>query len=358
MRFSCFLRIFAPLNDKGDKAMIKWKNNIELFAVLALIVSAIPFASCSNDRTPVPQPVTRLDRVMARYGSMDSMTRVNVLDSLRPEIVALMQVLEVDTVTDETVMAWALSYPVAVFSPLADSAFQNLDTFEAELGGILQRAEDAGLKLPQRRYVAVTWGRSESIVFNDSIALIALNHYLGPDSPSYYGWPEYRRRNKRPDMMGLDMAEALVGTAYPYAPAAGRNNVLSRMLYEGALTEAKLRLTPNADQRRALGFTRQQMADLQTNCELIWKKMVTEKMLYSTDETLMDRLFSALPYSTPISRYAPGRTARYTGHEIVRSYLAKHPDTSLATLLSPDWYCDPATLREAAYTPKAESKQN
>lgn len=324
--------------------------------VIALMFSVMATVSCGRDNDGDSRvPVTRLDRVIARYGSMDSVERQAVLDSLRPEITALMQVLEVDTVDDNTVMAWALSYPVAVFSPLADSAFQNLDDFEVALGTVLDRAAESGLDLPHRRYVAVTWGRSESIVFNDSIALIALNHYLGSDSPSYRGWPEYRRRNKRPDMMAVDMAEALVGTAYPYTPTPGNDNVLSRMLYEGAMTEAKMRLVPGITLSRALGFTEKQLADVQTNCELIWKKLVSEKMLYSTDETLMDKLFSLLPYSTPISRYAPGRTARYTGYEIVTSYLERHPDTSLATLLSPAWYSNPASLREAAYTPKAPS---
>lgn len=322
-----------------------------LFLLAAIILFGA--TSCTKHQNSNSVPITRLDRVIAEYNSLSDEQRHDVAIKYQPELTALMQVLEIDSVaTDGDIALWASSFPVEKFSPMADTAFTNLDNLELNLGYILEQANKQGLTLPQRRYVAVVWGRAESIVFNDSIALIALNHYLGPDSPAYQGWDEYRKVNKRPDMIPYDLAEALVAIQYPYSPIDGHDNVMARMLYEGVMTEAKMRLVPDATLPAAMGFTNEQFKDLQENREFIWNKLNSEQMLYSSDEALMDRLFKPLPFSTPISNAAPGRTVRFTGHEIIRYYLKNNPGTTLEQMLKPEFYSSPETLRKSQYVPK------
>lgn len=127
--------------------------------------------------------------------------------------------------------------------------------------------------------------------------------------------------------------------------------LLNRMLYEGALVYAKTRLVPDADVTLALGFTPEQMRDVVANEEFAWNKIVSGKMLYSTDPELHDRLFNLLPNSAPISPQAPGRALRYIALQIVRAYVDGHKDVTLDFLLSPAFYNAPNTLREAGYTP-------
>lgn len=269
---------------------------------LALVTVSIITASCSHRADEsAGVDVLRLDSIFTVYPSLDSASRAGVIAAYRPELTAFMEVLEADTLSDRTMMAWSQSLPAQIFGPMTDSLFVSLDDFEGGLGKILFRADREGLHIPVRRYCAVAWGRSEAVLFNKETVFIALNHYLGPDSPAYEDWPAYRRQNKRPEMMPYDIAEALVATACPYAPSEGHDNVLSRMIYEGALTEAKIRLVPDARTAPAMGFTDRQYKDITDNRGLIWQKMVSEKMLYSTDEDLKDRLFALLPHSTPIS---------------------------------------------------------
>lgn len=321
---------------------------------VAAVTMSVVTASCSHaEDEGAKVNVLRLDSIFTVYPTLDSASRADVIAGHRPELTAFMEVLEADTLSDRMMMAWSQSLPAQIFGPMTDSAFVSLEDFEVRLGKILHRAGKEGLKIPVRRYCAVAWGRSEAVLFNGETVFIALNHYLGPDSPAYGDWPAYRRQNKRPEMMSYDIAEALVGTAYPYTAQEGQGNVLGRMIYEGALTEAKMRLVPDAMPAQAMGFTDRQLKDITDNRQLIWQKMVGEKMLYSTDEDLMDRLFALLPHSTPISPSAPGRTARFIGYEIVRSYLDKNPDTPLSTLLSPDFYNSSETLRASGYTPAA-----
>ena len=51
----------------------------------------------------------------------------------------------------------------------------------------------------------------------------------------------------------------------------------------------------------------------------------------------------------------PGRALRYIGLQIVRSYVNGHKDVKLEYLLSPAFYNNANTLRDAAYTPAKSS---
>lgn len=322
------------------------------FKTLTFICLAIAAVSvgCQRGDGDKPIAVTRLDRAMAQYRLQDSVSRVAMRDSLAPELASLARVLEFEGTGDDDFGQWSASLPVAMFSPLADSVFQNLDDLERQLPAMMRVAGDEGLDLHERRFAAVVWGRDKSIVVDDTVMLIALNHYLGADSKAYDGWPTYRRVNKRPEMLPYDVAEAAVATRHPYD--ADAPTVLSRMLYEGALTEAKMRMVPDANLPDALGMTAAELADVASNREFIWNKMVGGQMLYSTDQGLIDRLFGQVPFATPIHQGAPARTARAIGYEIVRSYVDGHPDVTLAELLRPEFYAAPQTLTEAKYNPK------
>lgn len=354
-----------------------------IFSFLLVALTTATLVSCSDDsKTPDRvQKIARLDRMTYAYPKMDAARRSSLRDSLAPELSALVKVMELDsTANDEAILAWSDTQPVKIFSPLVDKAFPTLDSLEHTLGGIVGNAGDNGLKIPRYRFATVVWGKPKSIVFADSVALIALNHYLGSDSPAYANWPLYIRQQKRPELLPYDIAEAMVATAYPYKPsdahkAKPRQEVetdpydestaddipdmviepdgmlLNRMLYEGALVYAKTRLVPDADVTLALGFTPEQMRDVVANEEFAWNKIVSGKMLYSTDPELHDRLFNLLPNSAPISPQAPGRALRYIALQIVRAYVDGHKDVTLDFLLSPAFYNAPNTLREAGYTP-------
>ncbi len=323
---------------------------LKYLPLAALIATSV--VSCDkvkSDGTPVE--ISRLDHTLYEYKDLDSLQRANVLRDRCAEITALSQVLEFDTLSDETVKAWSNSLPVDMFSPMADTAFTDIAPYEQQLGTTLANAKKGKFKLPKRHYTAVVWGRPESIVFNDSIALIALNHYLGENSPAYEHWPQYKRMLKRKDMLIYDIAEAVIGTSYPFDPKEGENTVLSHILYEGAMAYVKMQIIPDATLANALGLSEAQVRDTESNLQYMWSKLAAEQMLYSTDTDLIERLFVQLPYSSPISPSAPGRCVRLLGYQIVQSYMKNHKGTILEYLLTPAFYSSRETLVDAKYAP-------
>ena len=328
------------------------------WALMALTMITATGCQKSQESTPTAdEEILRLDQVAYDYADMDSAERAEIRATLGGPLKAYMEVVNQDTAAtadDVTLLAWSESTPVEMFVEATDTLYEDMSAYEKELGAMLAKSSELGLKIPRHTYAAVVWGRPESMILNVSVMLVALNHYLGAEHPAYEHWPEYMRQNKEPEALAYDIAEAEIGLAYPYNAPAEKNTVLSRMLYEGALAYAKTQVIKDAKAGLALGFTDRQMADLAENEAFMWKKLATGQMLYSTDAELHDRLFRPAPTTTAISPQAPGRAVRYTGLRIVESYVKANPDATLPFLLSPEFYANPQSLAKAKYQMRNE----
>lgn len=317
----------------------------------AVIISAFSACSARDKETYAPQPVADVASVMYDYRSLPSDTRDSLVARYRPEITAFMKTVSEDSVDNILLESWSASMPVAVFTPAVDSVYSTLSNLEEMLGYTLGKASALGLNLPKRRYAAVVYGRPESVLFVDSVMLVALNHYLGADYPGYSHWPVYMRLGKSPENMPYDIAEALVATSYPYSATGDDNTLLAAMLYQGALAHARRSLVREGRPGTALGYDDLRMKKLHEEEGAIWRSLVENKLLYTTSEREIDRMTAPSPYVMIAGTQWPSRAGRYIGYRIVESYLSNNPDTPLSFFLSPDFYLSSDVLQRARYNP-------
>ena len=321
------------------------------FGAFALVFILL-FSACSDKKEKIvgePMPIVRLDRDYATYPTLSAAEQSSLFERDSTMFAAQMQVMGIDNAARDEMESFCSSDVVAMFAPAVAKVFPDMKTEEQALGNIVVRAGEQGIALPSRKYAAIVWGLPQSMVVNGDKMYIALNHYLGADHPAYEGWPEYQRRLKRRDMIPYDMAEALLAIERPYSPTDGNDNVLSRLLYEGALVHAKMQLIDNPSLANAIGVTQAQLDDMMPNRSFMWKRLITDDMLHSSDANVMDQLFSPAPATSIISPDAPGRAVRLIGYEIVDFWLKKNPEAKISDLLSPSFYSNPATLNQAEY---------
>ena len=295
-----------------------------------------------SDAAIPPVHIIRLDKTIESFPTLDSLDRTKTIRENYTEILWYGKILgpETDTVLPSNVLAWAGLPATESFMPLVDKIYGNLSDEEASFAKIVATAKINNLVLPAENLVTVVWSNPKSIIIVDSIntAYLALNHYLGSESPAYSDWAYYRRKLKNREMIPVDIAESLLAISYPYKNEEENNTVLSRLLYEGSLAIAKEAMVPDASLASVLGFTESEMEDIIKNEDFIRKQLIDGKLLYSSDDKVKSNLFEPSPASTMISSDAPGRAIRYIGYRIVREYLKTNPETSLSYLLSPDFY--------------------
>lgn len=327
------------------------KNSIttKLFNAVAIILL---LGACSKSPQQSGTRIIRLDKEVATYKDLAAKDKEQHLDSLYPYIAGYMQIIGLDSIDIPALNALSQSNMIAMFAPSVDSVFSDNDKYLADIAMTDKFLENLSDSLPRCAYATVIWGKDKSIIVNDTVMYIALNHYLGSDHEAYSNWPEYKRINKRPDMLPYDVMETRLALAMPYAANKAKNTLLSNMVYEGALAYIKFKLIPDARLCNALGFSQEQLDDIIKNESLMWKRLVSGQMLYSTDAILLQNLLNPAPSSSMISPDAPGRAVRYIGYKIVDSYMAKYPDTALGTLLKPSFYTDKDILRKAWYSGK------
>ncbi len=317
---------------------------------IALILSlAFAATACSKPDRARPQPIMRVDLTLASFASYSNEQRLAVLDSMGPEIQTMMSVVGVRDVTDSVLVAWSESSVVRMFQPPVDSVFSDIRPLEQIVGDIMDNASKEGINLPPLTFASVVWGNRRPMVRADSIVLIALNHYLGADFPGYSGWQEYRRAVKTPDMIPYDLAGVLAATQYPMTDR--EPTLLSWMLYEGALVEARMRLVHDASLAKALGYSPQQLEYVETNLKKMWEEMRLLRIVYDTDPLTIDKYIAQAPSTPLLQGTTPGRVGCYIGYCIVRAYLSKHPETSLSQMLSADFYASASTLIASGFNP-------
>lgn len=303
-----------------------------------------------NELQYSPAEVAEVYGGVGRFASMPSVEQAAFIRDNAAALEALWKVVGHGELSEDALARWSESPAVMIFTPVADSVFAVSDPLPDAIGYTLAAAAENGLELPRRSYAEVVWGRRESVLFVDSVMLVAMNHYLGAGYPGYSGWPEYARAQKTPQALPYDVAEALACTEKPYQES-GDDTLLRRMLYEGAAVKARMALVRNSTPAAALGYSDGEYKWLCDNEAGLWQALVAGKYLFDTSATTASRILSPSPATRILHPEAPGRAGRFIGLRLVESYVARHPEANLGFLLSPEFYGNPDILREIAYSP-------
>lgn len=262
--------------------------------------------SPGNNKTATftPEKVHRLDSYAYRLGVMPDSTPETDKEAMTPGIAAIDSMLAYTGNPQASFASYCKSPAVKIFTPDVEHVYPNLDKLESTLGHITAIAGIEFIEIPRRTYFSIISPYSQSIFLSDSVALIALNHYLGADYIGYAGrFEPYRLRDKTPERLPYDIAEAIVASAYPYAPPTAQDaTALSRMLYEGALLNAVMALVPDADTSEALSLTAEQLKWLNDNEGRIWNALIGNDLLYSTSPVDATRLVSPAPATAILDR--------------------------------------------------------
>lgn len=174
------------------------------------------------------------------------------------------------------------------------------------------------------------------VIVTDTIAIIALDNYLGSDHKFYQGIPVYLREDLKKEQIVVDFAGEY---AKKYIYQQQSNTFLNEMIYFGKQLYFKDLMIPFKTEAQRIGYTEVQLKWAVSNESYIWRYFIERELLFSTDSKLPGRFITPAPFSKfyleGIDTESPGRLGQYMGWQIVRAYMQQNK-VSLKDLLIAD----------------------
>ena len=172
-----------------------------------------------------------------------------------------------------------------------------------------------------------------TFTYEEEILGIGWDFFLGADYPYYNPtfFPQYIKRTMNKDHLVAKSVEAiandLVGTAEG-------DRLMDLMITNGKILYIMDQLLPYAPDSVKLAYTDEQVKWCEANELAMWSHFLSEDLLYSTRRKDIRKLVDHSPNSPGMPEEAPGRTANWVGWQIVKSYMNRHPETTLSELIA------------------------
>lgn len=227
------------------------------------------------------------------------------------------------------------------------NAFADLSGFQSDMEGALGRMKSIypEMTLP-KVYTAVTVFYNDLLV-SDSLIIIGTDHFVGPNSTyAPQDIPEYILRRYNKEHLPAIIMQFLSGY---YVKAGKDNTLLSDMIDFGKNYYLTSRLLPCTPDSVIIGYTADNMVDINKNQEIIWANFIENELLYTTDHVMKRKFLSERPNIPEISPDCPGRIGAWVGWQIVESYMANN-DVTIAELMEDTDHH--ALFEKSGYKPK------
>ncbi len=207
-------------------------------------------------------------------------------------------------------------------------------------------------KLIPKVYTVVTPFRSQVISSQHALG-ICLDMYLGEQFTPYQTpdlqFPNFIIKRFRKEFMVPNAIRGWIETEFPDESKGQR--LLDAMIYQGKVLYAMDCLLPETADSLKIGYDKGKIEWCKNNEPQIWTHLIDQELLYNTDIRAYSGVLVEAPFSKGVNvpQEAPAKIAVWAGWQIIRLYMDKHPDVSLAQLLA-DIDHD-KILRESGYKP-------
>ena len=171
------------------------------------------------------------------------------------------------------------------------------------------------------------------IILADSLLLIGLDNYLGPEHKYYNGLQNYIAQDMNRDFMVSNIASAF---ANKVVSRPKERTFLAQIIYYGKILYLKDKLMPFHTDGQKITYSQDQLVWARANEEPMWRHFIENELLYGTDIKLSQRFLDPAPFSKfglELDNESPGQLGRYLGWQIVRSFMDKN-QVSLQQLLN------------------------
>lgn len=313
--------------------------------LVLLLLLVLAFTSCKKNRLKIDvsgietnMEIHRFEQVMLGGESLDLAQKVNGFCEYHPQFCELyfeevIRVGNTDSPEFENNLLWFVSD--TVYRKVADDVLTTFSKFDEYENAIKKGFKHYRYYFPNAPVPDVyTYfsGLNESIVVAEDFVGISLDKYLGADCVyyQYMGIPIYKARNMNPQKMITDIFYAWALTEFPKNDDV--DNLLSNMIFQGKLLYFTEAMNPTMHDSIIIGFTGEQIKWCNEHEAYMWAFLAEKGLLFTSERLELRRYVGDGPFTNTFSQDSPGRTGVWLGWQIVRSFMNKNPEVSLAGL--------------------------
>jgi len=220
-----------------------------------------------------------------------------------------------------------------------DSVYKNMDKENEELTDAFKHIKYYFPKKNLPVVYSYFSGFEAQTVIGNRYFGIGLDLFLGGDSRFYpsltNAYPHYLSRFFNPENIAPRVVEGIArDDMYPEGDSS--KSLLAKMVYNGKILYFMDKMLPDVGDTTKIGYTTAQLNWCQQFESKIWAFFLEQNLLYETDYQKIQKYVTEAPFTTGLgekNESAP-KLGIWTGWQIVRAYMEKHPEVTLPALMA------------------------
>lgn len=175
-------------------------------------------------------------------------------------------------------------------------------------------------------------GFYRDIYYSDSLIVIGLDYFVGDDAQfKPDNVPAYIARRFSPEYI-VPATFMFIADQYNQIEFSDQS-LLNDMVTAGKIYYFIQSMVPCVDERVIIGFSAEEMMEVNKNQDIVWANFIQNQLLYETSHMLKNKFMSERPNVYEIGEKCPGRIGAWVGWEIVKAYMDKNPKVTLQELM-------------------------
>ena len=309
------------------------------FGYISLFIGILFISACSDNEFSCDQEIDRpIESTNLASQMIDLSTNERALSFVKEHPFISNYFFNATNQLNDTLIAEQMvdifnhpSYKDTLYSQIKES-FGNFEglTNEFSIAFSNYRQLFPNASIPEVTYLLS--GLQRDLFVSDTAIHISADYFLGPEARYIpLGLPQYiLRRYQKESIVPMSL---LLMTQKHNRVEQTNTTLLADMIYYGKSYYLAKQLIPCKADSLFIGYTSQEMQDIEENEHIIWANFLENDLLYETSHFMKNKFIGERPKTFEISNKCPGRIGLWVGWQIVNEFMENNPDITLPDLM-------------------------
>ncbi len=189
---------------------------------------------------------------------------------------------------------------------------------------------------PFDAFFATSYGIQGDVLTQEGLG-VGLQLHLGKDFSFFQSetgqelYPSYISENFDPAHITVDCMRNIADDLFP--PAQQPSSLIEQIVSSGRRYFLLTKFLPEAQDAIIMSYTPDQMKAAYKNEAVIWDFFLNNDLLNNSDQNIVKNYVGQSPKTQEFGEGSPGNLGSFSGLQIVRKFMDKFPETSLADLM-------------------------